>query len=72
MATILSWLTFLVPIITWVMGKLKLSKESQEAFIKKVQSAKDDGLVAIQGRDEFRKQDEELAKPIEEKADAKN
>jgi hypothetical protein len=66
LTTILSWLAFLMPVVTWIMGKLKLSKETQEAFIAKVQAAKDDGLVSIQGRDEFRRQDEEILKPIKE------
>jgi hypothetical protein len=66
-STILSILGILTPIITWIMGKFGMSKQSQEAFINKVQSAKDDGLVSVQQRDEFERQDAELLKPIEEK-----
>lgn len=63
MGTILSIIQLVMPIILWVLNRFKISKEQQEAFIQKVQSAKDDALIGIQARDEFKRQDEELAKP---------
>ena len=59
-STILSILQIGMPVILWILDKFRVSKETKEAFIKKVQSAKDDGQVAIQQRDEFKRQDEEL------------
>lgn len=60
MSTILSIISLVMPIILWIFDKFRVSKANQEAFIAKVQSAKDDGSVGIEQRDEFKKQDEEL------------
>jgi len=60
LGTILSLLQIAMPVILWILDKFKVSKENQQAFINKVQSAKDDGKIAIDQRDEFNRQDEEL------------
>lgn len=60
MASFLSLLGILIPIIRWVLDIFKVNKETQDAFIKKIQSAKDDAKVPIQQSDEFKRQDEEL------------
>ena len=63
MGTILAVLGFLVPIIRWVLDIMKVDKDTQDAFIKKIQSAKEDSKVPIQQSDEFKQQDEKLKDP---------
>lgn len=59
------WLTalpYLVQIIGWILGRYNASKETMAAFQKLVQSAKDDGLIAVQAKDIFEEQRQELEK----------
>lgn len=63
MTTILSLLSVAIPIIRWIFDIFKVDKAKQEAFISKIQSAKDDSLISIKQKDEFARQDAELAKP---------
>lgn len=63
----LAWLGILIPIFRWVFDLFRVDKEKQDAFIKKIQSAKDDSLISIAMKDEFQRQDEELNKPEAEK-----
>ena len=63
MATFLSLLGIALPIIKWLFDLFKVDKAKQEAFIAKIQSAKDDSRVSIEMKDEFARQDAELAAP---------
>lgn len=49
-----------MPAITWVMRLFGAEEQKVQEFIKRVQSAKDDGLVSVEAHDEFAKQDEKL------------
>lgn len=63
MTMILSILGTMIPIVRWVLDIFKVKKETQDAFIAKIQAAKDDGKVPIEQADEFKRQDEELKNP---------
>lgn len=63
MATFLSLLSIAIPIIRWIFDIFKVDKAKQDAFIAKIQSAKDDSLISIEMKDEFARQDAELARP---------
>ena len=63
MTMFLTILGVLMPIIQWGFRLFGVSKANQQAFYDKIQNTKNDGLISIEGRDEFRRQDEELDKP---------
>lgn len=60
MSTLLSLLSLLSPVVTWILDKFAVSQAKREQFIKFVQSAKDDGIIAVEAKDEFAQQDAKL------------
>lgn len=61
----MSWLSILpyaVQLIAWVLGRVNASEETRKKFIEFVQSAKDDGLIAVQAKEIFQQQKEALKK----------
>lgn len=63
MSMFLTIFTILMPIIQWGFRLFGVSKANQDAFYAKIQGTKNDGLISVIQRDEFRRQDEELDKP---------
>ncbi len=63
MSTILSILSLLSPVVLWLLDLFKADKAKREAFIKFVQSAKDDGIISVEAKDEFARQDAALKQP---------
>lgn len=59
----LAILPYAVQIIAWLLGRYADNKETIRKFQEFVQSAKDDGLIAVQAKDEFKRQEEELKRP---------
>ncbi len=64
LSSIVSILGIFLPVIQVIFRFFRISVQNQEAFIKKIQATKNDGLVSIQAKDEFKQLDEELNKPI--------
>lgn len=60
MTILFSLLNIFIPLLKLWWDFKGYSKDEQQAFIKKIQSAKDDARIPIQQSDEFKKQDEEL------------
>lgn len=59
------WLTalpYIFQVIGWILNRYNANEETKKAFHALVQSAKNDGLIAVQAKDEFAKQKEELFK----------
>lgn len=63
LSSIVSILGIFLPVIQVIFRFFRISVENQEAFIKKIQATKSDGLVGVQSKDEFQRQDAELLKP---------
>jgi hypothetical protein len=60
MMSLLALLPYLFQLISFFLDRYKASEETKRRFIALVQSAKDDGLIAVQAKDEFERQKEKL------------
>lgn len=60
------WLTLLpyaLQFIGWIFSKYNASEETQKKFMELVQASKNDGLIAVDAKDTFKKQKAEILNP---------
>ena len=59
----LAALPYVFQLLGWILSRYNASQDTMRAFQALVQASKDDGLISVNAKDEFKKQKDELDKP---------